>query len=106
MYKQSPSRNYRSKGIRVKHILQLCVLVAVCFWLLYQLKISHEKRKEFESNDEKLAEKVRSDGVIRRLGRKDIPRITEIAKNGEKHEEDEEDEYSENDENKHLEDES
>ncbi|CAO2815864.1 unnamed protein product [Amaranthus hypochondriacus] len=106
MYKQSPSRNYRSKGIRVKHILQLCVLVAVCFWLLYQLKHSHEKRKEIESNDKKVAEKVQSAGEIRRLGRKDMPRITEIAKNGEKHEEDEEDEDSEEDENKHLDDES
>ena len=64
MYKQSPSRNYRSKEIRVKQISQNCVLVAIYFWLLYQLKHSHEKRKEFESDNKKVAEKVRSDGEV------------------------------------------
>ncbi|CAO2813584.1 unnamed protein product [Amaranthus hypochondriacus] len=106
MYKQPPSRNNRSKGIKVKHILQICVLVAVCFWLLYQVKHSHEKRKEFESADEKVVKNVRSDSEIQRFGRKDIPRITEITKSGENHDDDDdEDKDGEEEENKHEKDE-
>ncbi|XP_021776179.1 myb-like protein X [Chenopodium quinoa] len=105
MFKQSPSRNNRSKGIKVKHILQICVLLAVCIWLIYQVKHSHEKRQEYEVKDDKDVGKVQSDGVIPRIGRKDIPRITEVDTNGEKHEEDE-DEKDEEEDNKHEEDES
>ncbi|CAO2813586.1 unnamed protein product [Amaranthus hypochondriacus] len=106
MYKQPPSRNNRSKGIKVEHILQICVLVDVCFWLLYQVKHSHEKRKEFESADEKVVKNVRSDSEIQRFGRKDIPRITEITKIGENHDDDDdEDKDGEEEENKHEEDE-
>ena len=86
--------------------MQICVLVAVCFWLLYQVKHSHEKRKEFESADEKVVKNVQSDSEIQRFGRKDIPRITEITKSGENHDEDEEDKDGEEEENKHEEDES
>lgn len=106
MYKQSPSRNHRSKGIKVKHILQICVLLAVCIWLIYQVKHSHEKRRELETKDETVVGKVQSDNEIQRFGRKDIPRITEIDTDGEKHEEDEDDREGEEDENKHEEDES
>ncbi|XP_021865921.2 uncharacterized protein [Spinacia oleracea] len=105
MFKQSPSRNNRPKGIKVKHILQICVLLAVCIWLLYQVKHSHEKRKEFEAKDEKVVVKVQSDSEIQRFGRKDIPRITEIDTDGEKHEEDEDEKESEEEDNKHEEDE-
>lgn len=106
MYKRSPSTNYRSKGIKVKHILQICVLLAVCLWLIYQVKHSHEKRRQFEAKDEKVVGKILSDGEIQRLGRKDLPRISESAKDGEKHEEDEEEKEGDEEENKHEEDES
>ncbi|GAB4853394.1 hypothetical protein Ancab_017572 [Ancistrocladus abbreviatus] len=104
MFKQSPSRNHRSKGIKVKHVLQICLLIAVCFWLWYQVKHSHEKKKEFDSNDAKIAAGVeRGDGVIR-FGRKDLPRV-EIATKDEKHAEVEEENEGEEEENKHDEDE-
>lgn len=107
MYKQSPSRSHRSKGIKVKHILQICLLLAVCFWLFYQVKHSHEKRKEFDTKDGKVVGKVQIDGEIQRFGRKDLPRATEIAANVEKQVEDEEEkdveEEEEEEENKHEE---
>ncbi|KAH1267830.1 hypothetical protein GmHk_01G002951 [Glycine max] len=38
MIKQSSSRNNRSKGIKVKHVLQIILLLGVCFWLIYQCR--------------------------------------------------------------------
>ncbi|XP_051147243.1 uncharacterized protein LOC127262555 [Andrographis paniculata] len=72
MYRHSPSRNQRSKRIKVKHILQICLLVAVCFWLLYQVKHSHDKRKEFSGSDGRGL--IQRDGSSDRVkfGRKDI----------------------------------
>lgn len=72
MYKHSLSRNQRSKGFKAKQILQICVLVAVCFWLVYQVKHSHDKKKAFEESDasnslETFSHHVKFDG-----GRKDI----------------------------------
>ncbi|KAL3614393.1 hypothetical protein CASFOL_042467 [Castilleja foliolosa] len=55
MYRQSPSRNQRSKGIKVKYIVQICLLLAICFWLIYQVKHSHDKKKEFEEIEAKNA---------------------------------------------------
>ncbi|KAH1164495.1 hypothetical protein AAZX31_01G226200 [Glycine max] len=56
MIKQSSSRNNRSKGIKVKHVLQIILLLGVCFWLIYQVKHSHDKKKEFHENDAKVHE--------------------------------------------------
>ncbi|KAL2537286.1 spore wall protein 2-like [Forsythia ovata] len=84
MYRHSPSRNPRSKGIRVKHILQI-FLLAVCIWLIYQVKHSHDKKKEFDqSNKTSLRGGVSNE--ILKLGRKDIHEKEEemVAKN-EKH---------------------
>lgn len=90
----------------MKHILQICLLLAICFWLVYQVKHSHEKRKEFDTKDEKLVGKVQIDGEIQRLGRKDLPRVTQIATDVEKHsDEEEEEKEAEEEENKHEEDE-
>ncbi|KAG8368525.1 hypothetical protein BUALT_Bualt15G0054700 [Buddleja alternifolia] len=92
MYRQSPSRNLRSKGIRVKHVLQICLLLAVCFWLIYQVKHSHDKKKEFDESDAKALLKENSDELIK-LGRKDIHSRSDgtISKN-DKHDEPIEDE--------------
>ncbi|CAH1439485.1 unnamed protein product [Lactuca virosa] len=38
MLKQSASRNQRAKGFKVKHAIQICVLLLVCVWLIYQWK--------------------------------------------------------------------
>lgn len=93
MYRQSPSRTQRSKGFKVKHVLQICLLLAVCFWLIYQVKHSHDKRKEYsESDGRSVLQRESGDGLIR-LGRKDVQSRLEgaISKIG-KHEEPEEEE--------------
>ncbi|XP_039053498.1 protein bfr2-like [Hibiscus syriacus] len=47
MFRVSPSRNQRSKGLKVKHALQICVLLGICIWLLYQVKHSGEKKAAY-----------------------------------------------------------
>ncbi|RZC81047.1 hypothetical protein C5167_043621 [Papaver somniferum] len=114
MFKQSPSRNQRSKGgFKVKHALQIGVLLAVCIWLLYQVKHSHDKKKAFDESNAQVSEKLESDHELIRLGRKDlIPRVEEaVILNGQQNEdegtEEEEDETKhedvEDDETKHEE---
>ncbi|XWS55260.1 hypothetical protein CRYUN_Cryun10bG0159900 [Craigia yunnanensis] len=100
MLKKSPSRNQRSKGIKIKHVLQICLLLGVCFWLIYQVKHSHDRRKEFDEKDAKASVKAQSDDVILKFGRKDLPHVQEISKNY-KHEEEEEEENGVEEENKH-----
>ncbi|CAN7119931.1 unnamed protein product [Brassica rapa subsp. narinosa] len=88
--KKTSSRSQRgSRGIKGKHVLQICVLLGVCIWLIYQVKYSHDKKKEFyETGDKKLSEK--EDGLVK-LGRKDL--LPGYHKNvEEKHVEDDEDE--------------
>ncbi|MCL7023755.1 hypothetical protein MKW94_030607 [Papaver nudicaule] len=90
MFKQSPSRNQRSKGgLRVKHALQVGVLLAVCIWLLYQVKHSHDKKRAFDESNAHVSEKMESDHELIRLGRKDlIPRVEEaVILNGQQNEE-------------------
>lgn len=94
MYKQSPSRNHRSKGIKVKHVLQICLLLAVCFWLLYQVKRSHEKKREFDEKEAKLVADMERAGEIMKFGRKDLSRLDNAAKH-EKLEDNEENEGEE-----------
>nr|GMC87690.1 myb-like protein X [Ipomoea batatas] len=72
MFRQSPTnRNHRSKGLKSKHILQFCLLLVVCFWLIYQVKRSHEKRKEFDDSDSKFSLKMGSSFDPTMWGRKD-----------------------------------
>ncbi|KAJ4963806.1 hypothetical protein NE237_023745 [Protea cynaroides] len=79
MFRQSLSRNQRSKGIKVKHVLQICLLLAISIWLLYQLKNSQDKKKEILSTP-KILEKVESEQDIIKLGRKDLhPRVEDSA---------------------------
>ncbi|CAL1389852.1 unnamed protein product [Linum trigynum] len=95
MIKRFPSRNSRSKGIKVKHVLQICLLLGVCFWLIYQVKHSHDKKNEFDGKDAKVSTTTRThvhDNEILKLGRKDLhPRVDDVAKN-EKAAEDEDEE--------------
>ncbi|XP_038971641.1 cilia- and flagella-associated protein 251-like [Phoenix dactylifera] len=75
MMRQVSSRNQRSKGLRVKNILQLCLLAAVCFWLVYQLKHSYNKKRALEERNLKASEKiVESQLEFLKLGRKDLSR--------------------------------
>lgn len=103
MYRQSPSRNQRSKGIKVKNVLQICLLLAVCFWLLYQVKHSHDKKDEFDEADAKSSVQTSSDELIK-LGRKDIrTRVEDTDSKNEIHDEisEEEETTEEVEEDKH-----
>ncbi|MED6209686.1 hypothetical protein PIB30_057162 [Stylosanthes scabra] len=101
MMKRTPSRNNRSKGLRVKHVLQIVVLLGVCFWLIYQVKHNHDKKKEYDENDEKLLVQRQRDQSLK-LGRKDLHPVKDEVIHNEKHEEEEEDENVVEDEvNKH-----
>ncbi|XP_019172871.1 PREDICTED: protein PFC0760c-like [Ipomoea nil] len=84
MFKQSPSgRMNRSRGFKVKNVLQICVLLAVCLWLVYQVKQSHEKKKQFDGNESSLSQKTgsSSDGGPN-LGRKYLPDSKGMANSG------------------------
>ncbi|GMH03219.1 hypothetical protein Nepgr_005058 [Nepenthes gracilis] len=39
MLKQSTSRNQRSKALKIKHALQICLLLVISIWILHQLKL-------------------------------------------------------------------
>jgi hypothetical protein len=94
MIKRNPSvRNQRSKGCKVKHVLQGILLLGVCFWLIYQVKHNHDKKKEFDKNDLKLPSRTEPDQIVK-LGRKDLlPGKVEVVDQNEKHEEEDEDEH-------------
>ncbi|XP_059647916.1 uncharacterized protein LOC132294175 [Cornus florida] len=105
MFKPS-SRNQRSKGVKIKRVLQVCLLLAVCSWLIYQVKHSHDKKKEFDENNLKIALKTLSGDEILKLGRKDLhPRVEETTAENEKHDEEEavEEETGGEEQNKHEE---
>ena len=77
MLRQSPSRNQRSKGFKLKSVLQICVLLVICIWLLYQVKHFRNSMANKESTKE-TSEKVRSGHEIMRLGRKGLhPEVKE-----------------------------
>ncbi|URD96876.1 hypothetical protein MUK42_31121 [Musa troglodytarum] len=75
MLRQVSSRNHRAKGgFKAKNALQICMLVVVCVWLLYQMKRSHDRRKVSEERFG--ADEARSQ--IASFGRKDLlPRTVE-----------------------------
>ncbi|CAJ1977302.1 unnamed protein product [Sphenostylis stenocarpa] len=101
MIKRFPSRNHRSKGIKVKHVLQILLLLGVCFWLVYQVKHNHDKKKEFDKKDAKFSVSAQTDPILK-LGRRDLHPGKQDKSQNEKHEEEEEDEHIEDDEeNKH-----
>ncbi|XP_010437724.1 PREDICTED: ABC transporter F family member 4-like [Camelina sativa] len=91
--KKASSRSQRgSKGIKGKHVLQICVLLGVCIWIIYQVKYSHDKKKEFYEKDGEKATVLLSeveDGVVK-LGRKDL--LPGYHNKKEKHVEEDEDE--------------
>lgn len=79
MLRQVSSRNHRAKGgFRAKHALQISTVVAVCIWLLYQMKYSHDHREAYE-------EKFNRQSELTGFGRKDLFLLTgkEEVKHGE-----------------------
>lgn len=102
MMRQSGSRNQRSKGgFRLKLVLQICLLLAICTWLLYQVKHSHDKKKAFEDKISKIATKVTSkQPYLLDFGRKGLPLAKEsdsISETRNKDDENEEEEEGEQD---------
>ena len=91
MFRLSPRRSQRSKVFKVKHALQLCVLLGVCIWLIYQLKHSNEKKSSY-------VESTKTTSEVVKFGRKDLhPRAEETSVVDARHkEEDEEEEQQEN----------
>ncbi|XP_028767788.1 cilia- and flagella-associated protein 251-like isoform X2 [Neltuma alba] len=98
MIKRTPSRNHRSKGIKLKNVLQIILLLGVCFWLIYQIKHSHDKKKEFDENDAKEAVRMQNADQIPKLGRKDLQPLKDDIIQSEQHDEKEEDENNLDDE--------
>ncbi|KAF8024687.1 hypothetical protein BT93_F1768 [Corymbia citriodora subsp. variegata] len=71
--KQLPSRNQRTKGFKVKHAIQIFLLLAICIWLLYQVKHSHDKKKVLEETTAaELSKDVETKHETIKLGRKDL----------------------------------
>lgn len=100
MIKRFPSsRNQRSKNIKVKHVLQVLLLVGVSFWLIYQVKHNHDKKREFDKHDAKLSVTTETDQIVK-LGRKDLHPFKEEVNQNEKHGEEDEDEHIVEDEEK------
>ncbi|XP_010547936.1 PREDICTED: myb-like protein X [Tarenaya hassleriana] len=88
MMKKTSSRNQRAnKGIKWKLVLQICVLAGVCVWLIYQVKYSHDKKREFYEKDEGASTE---NGVVK-LGRKDIPHLRDVNGNEQVVEDEDED---------------
>ncbi|KAI3989312.1 hypothetical protein MKX01_026895, partial [Papaver californicum] len=86
MFKQS-SRNQRSKGgFKVKHALQLGVLLVVCIWLLHKVNRSNDIVEETITN---VSEKVgRNVHEISRIGRKGL--LPQVEKTDSENDEEEE----------------
>lgn len=73
MLRQASSRNQRAKGFKSKHALQIGILVAICIWLVYQVKHSHEKKSAYDARNSKLINKVTENQEdFFKFGRKDL----------------------------------
>ncbi|XP_042452382.1 uncharacterized protein LOC122036998 [Zingiber officinale] len=76
MLRQVSSRNQRGKvGLKMKNVLQICLLIAICIWLLYQIKHSHDKKEAFKETNANGGGRLFD---IRAFGRKDPPHIAEV----------------------------
>ncbi|GJU63162.1 hypothetical protein Tco_1244997 [Tanacetum coccineum] len=79
MFRQSPRRNGRNKGLK-KNRSQISVLLCVSIWLLYQ--VHHSNDKKAISVETNINEKPRNDSSkdMFKLGRKDLrPKVMETS---------------------------
>lgn len=81
LLKQSSSRNLRAKGFRLKHAFQICVLLAFCIWLLYQVNKSGSKNTAVEGGGSETSREGGENSLqILKLGRKGLnPEIEDEA---------------------------
>ena len=85
MFKQSPRRNGRNKGLKIKHVLQICVLLGVSVWLIYQLRHTGAKEPVSVTN---VSERLEGEGI--KLGRKGLnPKVDKVIKVNDDRREDE-----------------
>ncbi|XP_020104068.1 midasin-like [Ananas comosus] len=81
MLRQISSRNHRSKGFKLKNALQICLLVVVTIWLLFQVKHSYDKKSEYEDRNAHLSIKHERNGDRHEafeIGRKGLPHDVRI----------------------------
>ncbi|KAI6678212.1 hypothetical protein NL676_039008 [Syzygium grande] len=97
MFKKSSSRNQRSKGVKIKQSLQILLLLGICFWLIYQVKYSHDKKRELNEKDAKTLVKDEHGGAVK-FGRKDLHPLRDETATIRNHVEDEEESREEIDE--------
>lgn len=80
MLKQSSSRNQRVKGSKLKLALQICLLLAICIWLLYQAKQFNTRKVALVESAEVAAEEGKVGYPLLKMGRKNLnPRLDELA---------------------------
>jgi len=78
MHSYTPVRNHRLQGVKTKHVLRICLLIAACCWLIFQIKRSHYKTKDLEYVDTKMLLSTNNVDQVVKLGRKDLqPKQTE-----------------------------
>lgn len=81
----------------MKHAIQIFLLLAICIWLLYQVKHSHEKKKLLvETTAAELSKDVETMHEIIKLGRKDLkPQDNNADPGDDRQEEEKEDDTEE-----------
>ncbi|OIV97819.1 hypothetical protein TanjilG_12576 [Lupinus angustifolius] len=70
MVKQTPNRNQRTKGFKLKQGFKILILMALCIWLLYQLKNSSSEKKPYEESSSKIFKMLKAGHEIKKFGRK------------------------------------
>ncbi|CAN0921964.1 hypothetical protein LINGRAHAP2_LOCUS32861 [Linum grandiflorum] len=75
--KQSPVgiRTKSSKGFKVKHVMQICLLLVISIWLIYQMKHSYDKKAAAAAaltGHGLPSEDAEQERMLSRIGRKDL----------------------------------
>ncbi|KAI3794159.1 hypothetical protein L1987_36787 [Smallanthus sonchifolius] len=111
---KSPRRNGRTKGFKIKHVIQITMLLGVSIWLLYHIHHSDDKKSSVTT---KISQKSNNDNDsskdIYKLGRKVLrPKVKETKVDDEQNNENEDaegvvedhesDEHEEVGENEHA----
>lgn len=80
MSKQSASRSQKSKGSRAMQALQICLVLAICIWLIYQSKQLYSNKEAMEDSSKQVSQQRENRHEMLRLGRKNLnPRLDEQA---------------------------
>ncbi|KAI4339792.1 hypothetical protein MLD38_024695 [Melastoma candidum] len=90
MLRQSPSRNHRAvNGFKVKHALQVFLLLAICTWLLYQVRHGKQEGEDAQGVD---PQGETTEGERMKFGRKELRLRQEMGNTENRSREEEEDE--------------